>query len=56
MIEDMTSGIIDMIKALPKLLQLMVGELEVPGDEGQSMSEAIVDGMCIGASDGLLQK
>ena len=46
----------DMIKLLPMALSTMVGETEIPKDGGLAMSEAIVDGRCIGASDGSLKR
>ena len=48
------NGLTELIEQLPQSLKIMVGEILIPEDEGLSMSEAIVDGRCIGASDGSL--
>ena len=42
------------MQKIPVPLRDMVGTIELPLDEGLAMSEAIVDGRCIGASDGSL--
>ena len=41
---------------LPESLKCIVGELIIPDDGGLAISEAIVEGVCIGASDGSLVK
>jgi hypothetical protein len=42
----------EIIAAMPKSLQAMVGKVVLPSDDGLSISEAIVEGSCVGASDG----
>ena len=49
-------GMKALMKKIPEPLLCMVGEIDIPLDEGLSMSEAIVDGRCIGASDGSLHR
>jgi hypothetical protein len=44
--------ITDMLQHLPYALKGMVGEVSIPMDQGLEISEAIVSGTCIGASDG----
>ena len=44
----------DILSAVPENLQAMVGEVAIPEDEGITISEAIVEGTCVGASDGSL--
>ena len=51
---DGENSIQEMIRSLPRTLQLFVGETEIPQDEGLALGEAIVDGTCVGASDGSL--
>ena len=46
----------EILRNIPESLRLIVGDLESPNDEGLGMSEAIVEGRCIGASDGSLKK
>ena len=48
-------SIIEIIASLPQSLQTMIGELDLIRDEGLAVSESIVDGTCIGASDGSLK-
>ena len=45
-----------MINKLSESLKIMIGKMEVLEDEGLRTSETIVDGSCIGASDGSLMK
>ena len=47
-------GMEDILKSVPSNLRPMIGEFTIPEDEGLAISEAIVDGTCVGASDGSL--
>ena len=44
----------DIISKVPANLQPMIGEVSIPTDDGLRISEAIVAGNCVGASDGSL--
>ena len=44
----------DMLLQLPPSLKNMVGKCAIPDDDGLSISESIVAGRCMGASDGSL--
>ena len=46
----------ELIGLLPSSLRCAMGEIRWPEDEGLAISEAIVEGVCIGASDGSLVK
>ena len=46
----------DIINSLPEFLKQMVGKVIIPDDGGLAISEAIVEGRCLGASDGSLLK
>ena len=50
------NSITDMIGLLPELLKQMVGKVILPNDDGLAIGEAIVEGCCLGASDGSLIK
>ena len=43
-----------MLNCVPDNLKLMVGKIHLPEDEGLKIGESIVEGTCIGASDGSL--
>ena len=51
---DSEQSMQEMIMGLPISLQVFVGEVAFPHDEGISIGETIVDGTCVGASDGSL--
>ena len=46
----------EILGKIPTLLREIVGTLNVPFDNGLAISESIVAGECIGASDGSLIK
>ena len=46
----------DMVNLLPNNLRVMMGIVTTPADDGLTISEAIVEGTCLGASDGSLVK
>ena len=52
----MEDSIIGWIDQLPANLKVFVGRVSIPNDDGLAISEAIVEGECIGASDGSLVK
>ena len=49
-------SILEMVAQLPSNLKVMMGTVIIPNDDGLAISEAIVDGRCVGASDGSLIK
>ena len=46
----------EMLQVLPSSLCTFVGQVAIPTDGGLSISEAIVGGTCVGASDGSLMR
>ena len=44
----------EMVEVLPRSLRLLVGEITLPRDGGNALGESVVDGTCVGASDGSL--
>ena len=51
-----TTSIQKWLERIPENLKVLVGKVVIPEDEGLAISEAIVDGTCMGASDGSLIK
>ena len=49
-------SISEMISNLPMSLQQMVGQVIIPNDDGLAISEVIVEGRCLGVSNGSLIK
>ena len=49
-------SISDIVELLPTQLRCLLGTLVMPDDEGLAVSEGIVEGICMGASDGSLMK
>ena len=45
-----------LIEVLPESLRCIIGDILLPEDGGLAISEAIVEGICIGISDGSLVK
>ena len=48
------SSLQELLDQLPTALEGMVGKVIIPADDGLAISEAIVGGYCLGASDGSL--
>ena len=49
-------GLAEILGLFPVELRSMIGEVTIPGDDGLKLSESIVEGECIGASDGSLMQ
>ena len=49
-------GLKEILRCIPPSLQQVMGEITIPIDDGEYISESIVSGTCIGASDGSLKK
>ena len=47
-------GIRELIDLLPQSLRQSIGEVDIPEDGGVLIGESIIDGTCVGASDGSL--
>ena len=46
----------DILQQIPSSLNTILGEIIIPTDEGVLISESIVSGTCLGASDGSLTR
>ena len=55
-IEDENLGLSELLSHAPRALRTFLGEIILPQDNGLYISEAIVAGECLGASDGSLIK
>ena len=49
-------SMLEIIDLLPQNLRVLMGKVRIPEDDGLAISEAIVEGRCLGASDGSLIK